>query len=249
MNRKDLVWTFSSTLLAQGVNGTFSLEYHVPHAKLKLPPDELIDSRLWLVTRIGNESYLFAVILPAMLEKYREGAYINDYLMHTNAFGCVRFLPRRESKKPWSLPASFSHEEAIRECTDEERALFAQILTDNYRVGFASPSNSVVDSVPKTKLDDVGRAVPDQLALTLRTVALGDVSRPQALPESVSALGGIALTVLKRAQPNLDFDEATRLMGALDPLRGTREAPLKDLQTLARSFSELPPMVDTFLER
>lgn len=248
MPKKDYIWTFNATTLAPGLDGNFSLEYHITGSKLKISPESLIDSRLWLVVRTGNENYLYGVLLPAMLEQYREGAYKGDYVMHTNAFGSVRFLPRRESKKPWLLPGSFDGVETVRETTNEEQGLFLQMLTRNYRVGFAATPNTIIDAVPKTKLNDVGRAVPDQLALTLRTVSFGDVSRSQSTSASLSALGSIALDVLRKAQPHLDISEATSLMASLDPICATADPALKTIEATTKAFSELPPMVDTFLE-
>lgn len=243
---RNFVWTFNITSFAQGVDGIFSFEYHVPGAMLKIPPEDLIDARLWLVARIGTESFLYGVILPAMLERYTEGTYKNDYLMHTNAFGCVRFLPRSESRKPWIVSSSF--EEALRECSEEESGRYLEMLRSNYRVGFAGPSKTILDAVPMTKLTDIGRAVPDQLALALRSVSFGDISRSRDCPKSLSAIGGIALRVLLNAQPHIDPTEAEKLIASLEPIGTSAESPLHDIQGITKSFAELPPMVDTFLE-
>lgn len=248
MPKNDYIWTFNATTLAPGLDGNFSLEYHINGSKLNVSPELLIDSRLWLVIRSGGENYLYGVLLPAMLEQYREGTYKGDYVMHTNAFGSVRFLPRRESKKPWLLSESFNGIETVRVATSEEKMSFQRMVTRNYRVGFAAPPSAIIDAVPKTKLDDVGRAVPDQLALTLRTVSFGDVSRSQSMPASLSALGSIALDVLHKAQPLLDIGEAMQVMSSLDPIRATADPALKDIETITKAFSKLPPMVDTFLE-
>ena len=122
-------------------------------------------------------------------------------------------------------------------------------MRKNHRVGFAPPSRAIVDSVPQTTFTDLERAVPDQLMSTLHTVSFGDASRSRSLPESISALGGIALTILKSTHPHLNEVDVVSLLAALDPLsKAAAGKPLKSPEDILRVLWSLPPMVDTFLE-
>lgn len=247
MPKNDYIWTFNSAALIPGLNGPFSFEYHVPKLKLKVAPDELLDSRLWLVIRISNENFLYGFLSPTSIERYEEGSYKNDFLLASNPFSSIRFLPRDESHAPWLLP-SFSNEEELRECTDAEQSLLLETLNRNYRVSFSPPSSSVLGTIPKTIYQDLEHAVPDQLMNTLRAVSFGDISRSQSFPSSLSAIGGVALSVLRLANPKLDTTEAVNLLTALDPLpakTGTRQKTAKEAMEI---LSTLPPLVDTFLQ-
>lgn len=249
MPKRSRVWIFDASSLAGGLDGLFSLEYHLHGSRLKVPPESLIDSRLWLVVRDGDRFYLYAVLMPAMLQLYREGTYKGDFLLHTNAFGCVRFLPRKEQKMPWQLSDTFDGVEGVRECSQDEEAEFLRAITNNYRVGFSSPPGAIKVSIPKTRLDDIARAAADQLALTLRAIAFGDIWRPQTAPRSVSAIGSLALESLLEAHPEFDPEKAAELVGSLDPLSSDPANPLKELPRISDAFADLPPMVDTFLQK
>ena len=243
---KNYIWTFSTSALAS-LNGAFSLEYHIPASKLKVTPEVLVGSRIWLVIRDGTENFLYGFLSPSIIELYQEGKYKDDFLLHCEPFSSVRFLPRQESRAPWRL--SFEGDEEIRECTDAEQAVFLEMLTKNHRVGFAPPSRAVIDPVPHTAFLDLEHAVPDQLMSTFRTISFGDASRSRSIPESISALGGIALTILKSTHPHLNETDIISLIAALDPLAKVEEnAALKSPEDLKRVLSLLPPVVDTFLE-
>ena len=243
---RNYIWTFNTAALAS-LNGAFSLEYHVPASKLTVAPDALVDSRIWLVVRDGSENFLYGFLSPSIIELYQEGKYKDDFLLRCEPFSSVRFLPRQESRTPWRLP--FAGDEEIRECTDAEQSAFIELLDKNQRVGFASPSRAVLDLVPHTAFPDLEHAVPDQLMSTLRTVSFGDASRSRSMPNSISALGGIALTILKSTHPHLNESDMISLIAALDPLAKTDEsASLKSPADLKRVLSWLPPVVDTFLE-
>ena len=51
---KDYIWIFNTAALASGINGAFSLEYHIPGSKMKVDPQELVGSRVWLIVRDGS---------------------------------------------------------------------------------------------------------------------------------------------------------------------------------------------------
>ena len=247
MNKKDYIWIFNEAALGSGVNGTFSLEYHIPAAKLKVDPTNLVGSRLWLVIRNNNDSYLYAMLTPSTIELYEDGKYRDDYLLNSEAFSSVRFLPRYDSRGPWELSA-FSGDEEIRSCTEAEETILRELINKNRRVGFAQPSRAVLESVPTTSYDDLEHSVPDQLASTLRTVAFGDVSQVRSFPESISAFGGVALSILKSTHPALSETEMVRLIASLDPMAKVANEPQKFRQEVGRALSSLPPIVDTFLE-
>lgn len=247
MTKNDYVWIFNEAALGSGVDGTFSLEYHIPCAKLKVDPADLTGSRLWLVMKSGSESFLYAMLAPSAIELYEEGKYKDDYLLNSEVFLSVRFLPRHESRESWRL-ASFQGEEEIRECIHTEQSLFKELIDRNHRVSFAPPSRAVLESVPRTTFNDLERAVPDQIMSTLRTVAFGDVSRTRSFPDSISALGGVTLAILKSVYPQLKEAEAVSLIAALDPMAKTMDTTEKSRQDVLRVLSSLPPVVDTFLE-
>lgn len=246
MANANYVWSFNESALGAGVKGRFSLEYHLPAAKLKVDPSALVGSRLWLVVARGDERFLYALLSPATLERYRNGKYKDDLLLTAEPFLSVRFLPRGEPLVPWKL-SSFREDDEIRECGDDELANFRELIKRNRGVGFAPPPRAVLESVPKTTFLDLERAVPDQLASVLRTVAFGDASRVQSLPPSISALGGIALAILKSTRPDLPEKEVVELLSSLDIA-----ANLDSLETssdeILNSLNSLPPVVDTFLE-
>lgn len=247
MKTKDYIWTFNEAELSSGLDGAFSLEYHILGSKLKVAPEVLIDSRIWLVVRSGNKSFLYAFLSPSLIEIYQEGKYKDDVLLRSEPFFSVRLLPRLESRDPWHLPFEDSDEE-IRNCTEAERSVFLEMLVKNQRVGFVPPSRAILESVPRTVFVDLEHAVPDQLMSTLRAVSFGDASRSRSLPNSISALGGIALTILKTTHPHLNEAIVIDLIASLDPLAKTTEnSPLKSPAEALKGLAALPPMVDTFL--
>ncbi len=244
---KDYIWTFNTAALAAGLNGTFSLEYHVPSSKMKVAPNALVGSRIWLVVRIGNESFLYALLSPSTIELYQAGKYKDDFLIRCEPFSSVRFLPQQEDRDPWRLP--FEGIEAIRECSNTEKSIFLALVNKNNRVGFAPPSRAILESIPRTAFNDFEHAVPNQLISTLRTVSIGDVSRSRSLPDSISALGGIALTILKLTHPHLNEADMVNLLAMLDPLaKADAGVSIKSSEDILRVLSSLPPVVDTFLE-
>lgn len=244
---KNFIWTFNDTALASGLNGAFSLEYHVPGSKMKVQPESLAGARVWLAVRSDNENFLYALLNPTIVELYQEGKYEDDFLIQCEPFSSVRFLPRHESRAPWRLP--FKTEEGINECTAEEQAAVLEMIEKNQRVGFAPPPRQILESIPSTTFLDLESSVPDQLMSTLRAIAYGDVSRSRAMPDSVSALGGITLTLLKTTHPHLNEQEVVGLITALDPLAKAKEgAQIKSSKEILRVLSSLPPVVDTFLE-
>lgn len=242
---KEYVWAFDESALAAGLDGAFSLEYHVPDSKMKVKPDLLVGSRVWLVVRSGNENFLYAVLNPSIVELYQQGKYKDDFLLRCEPFSSVRFLPRQESRIPWTL--SFQGGEDIRECTDQELSTFVGMIKKNHRVGFSATPRAVLESVPQTAFADIEHAVPDQLMSTLRVVSFGDVSRSRSLPNSISALGGIVLAILKSTHPHLKEPDVVKLLAALDPISETEEV-MKSSGDILRVLSSLPPVVDTFLE-
>lgn len=245
---KDHIWTFKSAALMSGTIGPLSLEYHVPASQLKVEPEDLLDSRLWLVMKDNGSSYLYAVLVPTSLERYREGRYADDYLLLSNPFFSIRFLPRQEARSSWALPSSFDDSEGIRKCSTSEIATFEEIFSGNQRSIFAAPSSSSLSQIPKTKFEQLEHAVPDQLISTLRSVSFGDVSRSKTFAPSVSAFGGLALAVLAQAQPHIDQKAATVLMASLDPLSSNGGESLKRVKEVTDAASVLPPIIDTFLE-
>ncbi|HWQ99320.1 MAG TPA: hypothetical protein VN397_00540 [Candidatus Methylomirabilis sp.] len=123
------------------------------------------------------------------------------------------------------------------------------MVSKNPRVGFTAPSRSILESVPISPFPDLEHAVPDQLMLALRTVSFGDVARLRSWPKSISAIGGIAFTIIKSSYPHFDETEVVNLIAALDPLVPKHEnEPLKTTDDLLETLSSLPPVVDTFLE-
>lgn len=247
MNKKEYIWTFNNLALASGLNGAFSLEYNIPRSKLKVAPDTLVGSRIWLVIKNDDGSFLYAFLNPSIIELYQEGKYKDDFLLQCEPFSSVRFLPRQESKRPWRLP--FEGHEEIRECTDTERSVFLEMVNRNHRVGFAPPSRAILESVPRTTFKDLEHAVPHQLMSTLRTVSFGDVSHSRSLPNYISALGGIALTIIKSTHPHLNEADVINLIATLDPLaKATENEPLKSPEDILKALFSLPPIVDTLLE-
>ncbi len=247
MSKKDYIWTFNDAELSSGLSGAFSLEYNVSGSKLKVAPDALVGSRIWLIVRSGDDSFLYAFLSPSIIELYQEGKYKDDYLLRCESFSSVRFLPRQESRDPWLMPVEDG--EGIRECTDVERSILLEIGNKNQRIGFVPPSRAILESIPRTAFSDLVQAVPDQLMLTLRSVSFGDVSRSRSLPNSISALGCIALTILKSTHPHLKEEDVINLIATLDPLaKADEDAPLKTTEAMLDALSLLPPIVDTFLE-
>src|ERR1700719_846772 len=100
MTNNDYIWTFNEEALGRGIDGSFSLEYHIPRSRLKADPALLLGARLWLVVKIGEEHFLYAVLTPTTLERYQEGKYRDDYLLCSEGFLSVRFLPRHDSREP-----------------------------------------------------------------------------------------------------------------------------------------------------
>lgn len=244
---KNYIWTFNDVALASGLNGAFSLEYHVPCSKMKVPIETLVGSRVWLIVKSGDESFLYALLSPLSIELYKEGRYKDDFLLKCEPFSSMRFLPRQESCVPWQL--SFKTDEEICECTDVEQAALIEIVNKNQRVGFAPPSRSILDTVPRTSFNNLENAVPDQLMSTLRTVSFGDASRSRSLPDTISALGGITLTILALTHPHLDESDVISLIAALDPLSKIDSGVLiKSQKEILHVLSSLPPIVDTFFE-
>jgi hypothetical protein len=248
MTKKDYIWNFSATMLIAGLNETFSLEYHLVAAKLKVAPQDLIDSRLWLVMQKGGHSYMYALLMPSSIELYKEGLYVGDFLIRSSPFCSFRLLPRLESVNPWELSSLLDSDEGLRECKEEETNLFLKMLSTNYRTSFAPPPVGILGSVPRTSFTDLSQAVPDQLILTMRALSFGDASRSQSFPSALSAFGGIALSVLKLAQPHLNSREAEKLMALLDPLPPIQGQQIRSTQEILAAFSSFPPVVDTFLE-
>ena len=247
MTNNDYIWTFNEEALGRGIDGSFSLEYHIPRSRLKADPALLLGARLWLVVKIGEEHFLYAVLTPTTLERYQEGKYRDDYLLCSEGFLSVRFLPRHDSREPWKLLA-FENYDGIRECVDAERYRLEELLEKNRRVSFAPPSRAVMESVPRTVCDDLDRAVPDQFISVLRTAAFGDVSRTQSFPESLSALGCIAFAILKATHPEFPEAEMVSLIGALDLMATAAPTWQGARKEILTALSSLPPVVDTFLE-
>lgn len=243
----DYVWTFNEAAFGSDINGPFSLEYHLPKQRLTVAPSELIGSRLWIVIKNNGGSFLFAALIPSAIEVYKEGKYKGDLLVSSSEFSSVRFLPREDSRGPWRLD-SFISEEDIRECTAEEKALFVDTLNKNRKIGFAPPARTVLESVPKTGFFDLEHAVPDQLAAVLRTVSLGDVSIIKSLPESLSALGGVAFTILKSIRSELSESDVVKLLTVLDPVKTIDGLSMHEHDEKIMTLASLPPVVDTFLE-
>lgn len=243
----DYVWTFNETALGPGVNGPFSLEYHVPGQKLIVDPAILVGSRLWLVAKNDGECFLYAALTPSTIESYREGKYKDDFLLTAEEFSSVRFLPRRESREPWKLN-SFPANEEIRECTMEEKLLFHELIERNRRVNFAPPARIIIESVPKTGFSDMEHAVPDQFMSVLRTVSLGDVSVTKSFSESISALGGVAFAILKSIRPDFSESEVMKLIAALDFVKTMGKFSETSREEMIKTLASLPPVVDTFLE-
>lgn len=243
---KNYIWTFKTTALASGLNGAFSLEYHINRSKLKVAPEILVGSRIWLVVKSGSDSFLYAFLAPSVIELYQEGQYKDDFLLRCEPFASVRLLPRQESLDPWRLP--FEGDEEIRECTVAELSTLFELISKNERMSFALPSRALIESVPPTAFSDLEHAVPEQLMSTLRIISFGDASRSRSLPESISALGGIALMILKETHPHLKEVDIINLLTALDPLAGAGGGRLKQPEDVLGSLTLLPPIVDTFLE-
>lgn len=244
---KNFIWTFNDAALSSGLNGLFSLEYHMPGSKMKVSPEELAGSRVWLAVKSGNDTFLYALLNPTVVELYQEGKYKDDFLIQCEPFSSVRFLPRHEVHEPWQLP--FNVEDGIRECTNEEQVAIFELIERNQRVGFAAPPRSLLDSIPRTAFTDLESAVPDQLMSALRTTAFGDASRSRSMPESISALGGITFTILKSTHPHLNEMQVVDLIASLDPLAKTDSTEkIKSPKDILRVLSSLPPVVDIFFE-
>lgn len=247
MNKNNYVWTFNAAALGAGIDSAFSLEYHIPASKLKVDPAQLAGSRVWLVIKDGGEHFLYAMITPAIIESYQEGRYKDDFLISAAPFFSVRFLPRHESRKPWKLTTTLGDDE-IRECTSDEQGILQDLVDQNHRVGFAPPARSIFDSIPQTVFSDLEHAVPDQLKLTLRTVAFGDIARVRSYPDSISAFSTVALTLLKKNCPQLVETEIIALISALDPMTKKVDKSQFLQEKVMKTLSSLPPIVDTFLE-
>lgn len=243
---KDFIWIFNSAALGSGIDGGFSLEYHISAARMKVAPEALVGSRVWLVLRDGNESYLYGFLSPSVIELYQEGKYKGDFLVQCEPFSSVRLLPRLESRAPWSLPRI--EDTDIRECTQVEAVKLAEVVRANQRVSFAGPSRGMTDAIPKTAFVDLEHAVPDQLMLTLRMVAFGDISRPRSVPDSVSAFGAVVLSILKITHPQFNKADVIALLARLDPFSGQAEGGItRSPEEIMRALSSLSPIVDTFL--
>lgn len=245
MDNKEYIWCFNDVALMSGIDAPLSLEYHLPFQKLGIPPGELIDHRLWLILKSEDKQHLFGFITPTALERYTEGTYDGDYLLNANPYHSVRLLPRIESRDRWIV--DLSDEDGVRECTLEELSIFSELIKRNELASFSMPSDSSLRMIQRTGFKEVAQAVPDQLQLTLRTLAFGDAVRAKSYPESVSSIGGTALEVLRRVNPDLYSPDAIELMTSLDPLTGGETASIKSPQEILRISERLAPIVDTFL--
>ncbi len=189
---------------------------------------------------------MYALLRPASLEIFREGRYRNDFYLRCEPFSSIRLLPRNEAIENWRLPVVADG--LVRECTEEEEALFLKIISKNKRVGFAPPPRVILDSIPRTIFRDFERIVPDQLATVLRTLAFGDVIRSKAWPGSLSRLGGVTLSLLKETHPELEENQIVDLLSALESLTDFDQNTSRSPQEIANALASLPPIVDTFLE-
>ena len=247
MNKNDRVWVFNASALMGGLNSPLSLEYHLPEQKLLVPAEKLVDERVWLVAKKDERSYLFGFLAIDLVQRYEEGSYKGDYVLHANPFGSVRLFPRSESDERWYLSELSASEEGLRDAQESEAEMFAELIKESELASFAPPEKVALKKIQKTGFTDLPHAAPDQLQLTLRSLAFGDAVRSQTYPKPLSALGGAALTVLEQVLPQLDKDEATSIIASLDPLAGDRAVP-KPIQETVEASSSQPPSVDTFLE-
>lgn len=248
MAKENYIWIFSSDELRSGLAGPFSLEYHISRLKLSVEVASLLDSKIWLLVKSKGDLYLYGFITPHCIEQYEEGAYEGDFLLHASPFSSIRLLPRLESSDTWVIPNVSSQKEGIRTCSNEELLIFAGLIDQNNRVSFGPPSKTLLSSVPKTVYIDRERAVLDQMALVLRALAFGDVTRSRAFPHSVSAMGGLALHLLGQGEFPLNDEESVSLVTSLDPLSPGGEA-VKIQRKVDKSSVAFSLIVDTFLEK
>lgn len=248
MSKKDFIWIFNSTSLKAGLDGPFSFEYHVSKTKMLTDASGLIDARIWLVVKVKGKYFLYAFLTPNFIEQYVEGSYKGDFLLQTNPYNSVRLLPRIESRETWALTNLQNGEEGLRRCSNEERTMFLRKLSNNYRLSFSLPSRSILSSIPKTDFMDIGRAIPEQIKLVLRTLAFGDIARSKSFPTSVSAFGGIALLLLQKSIKNINSPESIELMASLDPFVPDESAEPKSPKDNLKTATCIPPLVDTCLE-
>lgn len=248
MKIEEFIWVFNETELSSGIDGPFSLDYHLPSARLGVAPGRLVGSRIWLVVKRGERFFLYAFISPSSLEMYQEGKYQGDFLLRTEPLSSVRLLPRKESRDAWRLESE-NMAEGVHECSEAMLCIFLEKINKNQRVGFAPPSRLILEQIPRTPFRDFERAVPDQLMATLRTIAFGDAARSPSMPNSVSALGGFTMAVLNSTHPFFSRDAVADLVASLDPLAGTtKTATLRSPIDALKALAALPPMIDTSLE-
>ena len=244
---KDYLWIFNDSALASGLDGAFSLEYNIPSSKLSVPVESLVGSRIWLMVKKDDRNFLYAFVNPSVIELYQEGKYKGDFLVRCEPFSSVRLLPRHEQREPWSLP--FNGGDGVRECTESEQVILLETLEKNRRVGFSPPSHTILDVVPRTAFVDLENSVMDQFMSAVRTLAFGDLSHSRLMPESISALGGAVMEILKSTHPDLNEVDVVSLIASLDPLaKAVDGSLLRSSKEISRTVSSLPPMVDTFLE-
>lgn len=243
----DRVWVFNTSALMGGLKNPWSLEYHLPEQKLFVSAERLADERVWLVAKQDERAYLFGFLSVELVERYEEGAYMGDYVLRANPFGSVRVFPRTESAERWRLPVLDSSDEGLREAHEQETLAFTKLVKENELASFAPVEKTVLRKIQKTGFADLAHAAPDQLQLTLRSLAFGDAVRSQAFPKPLSALGGIALSILEQTLPKFDTNEAISIIASLDPLAGEQTTPRPVGDVLEASRAQ-PPSVDTFLE-
>lgn len=243
----DRVWVFNASTLMGGFKSPLSLEYHLPEQKLFVSAERLADERVWLVSQQEGRAYLFGFLTIELVERYEEGTYKGDYVLRANPFGSVRVFPRTESAERWRLPALDSSDEGLREAYEQEPLVFNKLIKENELASFAPPEKATLRKIQKTGFADLAHAAPDQLQLTLRSLAFGDAVHSQTFPKPLSALGGIALSILEETLPKFDTREAISIIASLDPLAGEQTTPRPVVDVLEASRSQ-PPSVDTFLE-
>lgn len=247
MSNLEFVWFFTETALGKNFKGPFSLEYVLPKLLLHSEPLSLINTRIWLVVNIKGENYLYAVIYPSSIEQFEEGKYKGDFLLNSDPYLSIRFLPRHESLNPWIVSLQ-NDQLGIRALSDFEQKYLIKTVNDNSRVSFSLPTANIIESLQDTQYKDIVRIVPDLLMKAIRSVAFGDTSRVHSFPDSLSGFGGVVLSILKQNHSELDENTIIKILSQLDPILSLSQNPLASRDAEEEAFRDTPPIVDTYLE-
>jgi hypothetical protein len=213
----DFVWIIPVDKQASLGIGGVSPTYIVPKHEMNSNEHSLPSRILWIVLRSVDDRYIAAVTI-SRVERFIEGYYSGDFLIHSDLYASLRLSTSFEDAKQYSTLDLKSLPSGITPLSESDSTWIKTTISRNVVVRLAQPSSlslkaMILDVLPKQDVPQVKAAISHVVqSLTLDSIWGSGIGH------KLNPIGNFAAAILSKTIEGPLQTAAVDALKSIDPL-------------------------------